>query len=261
MKFGEMLPVFGKVTAEWLAPNSTQLDEPFLFLAPISTPTHFTPSNRAWSSKTWDDIGIGGSWSEFVDYMITSLGSSDVKLIMEGSEAGGASRAKLVAQKAKGMPRISIPLPKLVGAVASEAMARLSLELYTDYKNVKTSLIEEKERKFQLTKTVAAEQEKNDILQKQLDMVLYSRKPKSQKISDAENSDSTSIMVSQGSPGNNHIRLLSTALRLFSDTLEADKQAAHNIGSTKVANRVVPAHRRTKVRGVVLEDTEDGSQN
>lgn len=37
-----------------------------------------------------DNIGIGGSWSEFVDYLTTSLKSGDVKLIMDGVlESGG----------------------------------------------------------------------------------------------------------------------------------------------------------------------------
>lgn len=52
----------------------------------------------------------------------------------------GASRAKLIAQKAKGMPRISIPLSKLVDGAAGEAIAKLSLELYKDYRDMKSSL-------------------------------------------------------------------------------------------------------------------------
>ena len=31
-----------------------------------------------------DMIGIGGSWSEFIDYVIVSIKSDDVKLILEG---------------------------------------------------------------------------------------------------------------------------------------------------------------------------------
>lgn len=44
-------------------------------------------------------------------------------------------------------------------------------------------------------------QEKNADLQKQLSMTLYSGKHKSQKINDRKDSDSTSVMVSQESPG------------------------------------------------------------
>lgn len=37
-----------------------------------------------------DEIGIGGSWSEFIDYVVASIKSEDVKLILEGhSNADG----------------------------------------------------------------------------------------------------------------------------------------------------------------------------
>lgn len=54
----------------------------------------------------------------------------------------GAVHAKLVAQKSKGMPRISISLTKLVDSAANEAMANLSLELFKAFKNVRYSLVE-----------------------------------------------------------------------------------------------------------------------
>lgn len=31
-----------------------------------------------------DEIGIGGLWSEFIDYVVASIKSEDVKLILEG---------------------------------------------------------------------------------------------------------------------------------------------------------------------------------
>ncbi|KAL0378228.1 UNVERIFIED_CONTAM: hypothetical protein Sradi_3128300 [Sesamum radiatum] len=253
MSFEEMPPVFRKVIAEWSPPRPlTKPPAPFLFrvhadgndhsgiriiATDFQSNTFQAIKSRHQLEDLRDDIGIGGSWSEFIDYVTTSLKSGDVKLVMEDLyESGGASHAKLIAQKAKGMPRLSISLGKLVNGAASEAMANLSLELYKEFKDVQRLLIEEQESKYQLTKVVAAEQEKNVTLQKQLDMLLYSRKHKLQKISDRDNSDSTSVMVSQDSP---------------------DKHAAYNPSSTKGANRVVPAHRRSKVRGAVLDDTED----
>lgn len=32
-----------------------------------------------------DNIGIGGTWSEFVDYVIASIKSEDVKLVFAGT--------------------------------------------------------------------------------------------------------------------------------------------------------------------------------
>lgn len=53
-----------------------------------------------------------------------------------------AALAKLVAQKSKGMPLISISLVKLVDSAASEAIGNLSLQLLTALKNTKNLLRE-----------------------------------------------------------------------------------------------------------------------
>ncbi|RZR87996.1 hypothetical protein BHM03_00015479 [Ensete ventricosum] len=37
-----------------------------------------------------DDIGVGGSWSQFVDYLKSSLSSRDVKLILGGLQNVGS---------------------------------------------------------------------------------------------------------------------------------------------------------------------------
>ncbi|KAL3615909.1 hypothetical protein CASFOL_040203 [Castilleja foliolosa] len=239
MSFEEMDLIIGRVIPEW-SPSSphTTPSSPFLYrvhrhgsdhsaLQVIATDfqsnTLQAIKSRQQLDDLRDDIGIGGSWYEF--------GSS---------KSGGADHAKLIAQKAKGMPRVSFSLSKLVGGAAGEAMANVALELYKEFNQVKSSLIEEQQSKYQLTKVVAAEQEKNVTLQKQLDLVLYSRKHKSQKINDREISDSTSVLVSQGS---------------------SDKHAVQDPNSRKGANRVVPTHRRSKVRGAVLNDIEDDAQN
>ncbi|KAK3033269.1 hypothetical protein RJ639_034343, partial [Escallonia herrerae] len=112
-----------------------------------------------------DSIGIRGSWSEFLDYVIASMKSEDLKLVLEGQSnphcdkfdcpyhlpevitiyaglcASCAVNAKLIAQKSKGMPRISIPLTKLVGDAASEAMSNFSLELFKSFKSKHSLLI------------------------------------------------------------------------------------------------------------------------
>lgn len=245
-----MHPIFGRVEAEWSAPPTSSA--PFLYhvrgsgddrsalrviASDFQSNTFQAIRSRQQLDDLRDDIGIGGSWSEFVDYVTTSLKSGDVKLVMEGvSELGGASRAKLFSQKSKGMPRILFSLDKLVDGAAGEAMAHLSLELFKEFKDVQSSLAEERESKYQLRKVLSTEQEKNADFQKQLSMTLYSGKHKSQKINDRKDSDSTSVVGSQESP---------------------DKQTAHDPNSRKGTNRVVPAYRRSKVRGAILDDTED----
>ncbi|KAL6498073.1 hypothetical protein OROGR_028470 [Orobanche gracilis] len=173
MGFEEMHPIFGRVAPEWSAPTPHATPSPhFLFWvhghgndhSALRVMTTDFRSNTFEAIKSRqqledmyisdlaqpnlvismarDDIGIGGSWSDFVDYVTTSLKSGDVKLIMEGSRSGGANYAKLVAQKSKGMPRVSFSLSKLVDGAVGEAMANLTLELYKEFMDVKSLLIE-----------------------------------------------------------------------------------------------------------------------
>lgn len=51
----------------------------------------------------------------------------------------GAANAKLVAQRSKGMPVISISLTELVDSAASAAIANLSIELYKAFNNIHVS--------------------------------------------------------------------------------------------------------------------------
>ncbi|KAL1556967.1 hypothetical protein AAHA92_12514 [Salvia divinorum] len=248
-----MHPIFGRVVAEWSSPSrQTSSSAPFLYCVHLNgsdgsalrvVATDFQCNtfqvirSRQQLEDLRDDIGIGGSWSEFIDYITTSLKSGDVKLVLDGvSELGGASQAKLISQKAKGMPRILLALHKLVNGAASEAMSNLSLELYNGLKDTECSLAEEKGSKYHLQKALATEQEKNADFQKQLNMTFYSGKHKSQKINDRKDQGSSSVIVSAESP---------------------DKKPASDTNSRKGTNRVVPAYRRSKVRGAILNDTED----
>ncbi|KAE7998360.1 hypothetical protein FH972_002913 [Carpinus fangiana] len=251
MGFEGFEPIFGEPKVEWVASQDSLPLRPFLFHARAPDPSHLRIHVTDFHSNTWeairsvvqledmrDNIGIGGSWSEFVDYVIASIKSEELKLVVEGhSNSDGAAHAKLVAQKSKGMPRISISLTKLVDFAASEAMANLSLELFKALKNVRYSLVEEQERSLQLTKVIAAEKERSESTQSQLE--LYSKRQKFQKMNASDKADVSAPLLSNGlqnSPG---------------------KLAARDTGSTKITNRVVPTFRRAKVRGVLLQDTED----
>lgn len=251
MGFEGFEPIFGEPKVEWAAAQDSLPLLSFLFHARAPDPSHLRIHVTDFHSNTWeavrsvvqledmrDNIGIGGSWSDFVDYIRTSIKSQELKLVMEGhSNSDGAAYAKLVAQKSKGMPLISISLTKLVDSAASEAMANLSLELFKAFKNVRYSLVEEQERSLQLTKVISAEKERNESMQSQLE--LYSKRQKLQKMNASDKADVSAPIMSNGlqnSPG---------------------KLTARDTGSTKVANRVVPTYRRAKVRGVLLQDTED----
>ncbi|XP_058187036.1 uncharacterized protein LOC131303968 [Rhododendron vialii] len=248
MGLEDLEPIFGEAKAQWSAPSSPPLRS-FLFRVYASSPSYLRVQVTDFHSNTFeavrsieqledlrDMVGIGGSWSEFIDYLFTSLKSGDVKLLEGESISHGAPYAKLTAQKSKGLPLISISLTRLEDAAAKEAMASLSLDLFKAFKSMHNLLIHEQEQCCQLTKVISAEQEKNETIQTQLDAVLYSNRQKSQKMNDKSNPGAMLATGVQESP---------------------DKLAAQNKASSKVAKRVVPAYRRAKVRGVLLQDTDD----
>ncbi|KAK7247587.1 hypothetical protein RIF29_42472 [Crotalaria pallida] len=242
MVFDKFEAVFGEPKVECCS-SSCPL-RPFLFHAYAPDPFHLSIHVTDFHSHTWesllsvsmledirDVIGLGGSWSEFADYFITSLKSENLKLLLEAnSNSHGVSYAKLVSQKSKGMPLITIPLTKLVDSTASETMSNLSFGLFKEYQRIKSSLVQEEELSIRLTNMGAAEKEKNETMHQQLE-----QRRKFQKIGDAEKAG-VSTNGLQNSP---------------------DKQAARDAGTTKVKNRVVPAHRRTKVRGALLHNSDD----
>ncbi|KAK9058351.1 hypothetical protein SSX86_023192 [Deinandra increscens subsp. villosa] len=244
MDLGNFEALFGEPKVE---PDS--IHRPFLFQVDAPDPRQLRVVVTDFFSTTFqalrsiqqlddmrDETGVGGSWSDFLEYFVTSLNSGDVKLVLEGqSKSTGPESARLVAQKSKGMPRISVSLLRLVGTAANEAMATLSLHMYKSYKSNQILLLQEQEGRNRLTKMLSAEQEKSGHLQKQLDGLLYSNR---QKIHDKLTSDTGISGV------------------LFSPNLN-DKQPEQNPSPMKAPKRVVPAHRRSKVRGALLQDTED----
>ncbi|KAL2614269.1 hypothetical protein AAZV13_08G000650 [Glycine max] len=125
---------------------------------------------------------------------------------------GVVSHAKLVAQKSKGMPLITIPLIKLVDSAAA-------MEVKSNFCSSLSEAFEIKSMECSLEKEMKPYNWNSD---------------KSFKISNSENGVSTDGL--QNSP---------------------DKQAAWDTGATKVKNRKVPAHRRTKVRGALLHDSDE----
>jgi len=79
-----------------------------------------------------DDVGIGGSCSDFLDYLFSSFSSAQVKLVFPASQ--GADTAQLVATKAKGLPRITISLHPVATSALKDVIADFSLALYASYK-------------------------------------------------------------------------------------------------------------------------------
>ncbi|KAK2656281.1 hypothetical protein Ddye_009333 [Dipteronia dyeriana] len=255
MGLEEFEPIFGEPKLEWVSPRDPSPPGRFLFHVHSPDSSHLSIHVTDFLSNTWeakrtfsqledmrDDIGIGGSWSEFIEYLTASIKSEDVKLVFQtNSHSDGIASAKLVAQKSKGMPRISISLTKIAGSAASEAFANLSLGLFETFKSIQHSLIQEQERSCLLTKVISAEKEKSEKIESQPEQ--YSKRQKSQNMNSSEMPDVSDPSMNNG--------LLNSP----------DKQSARDPVSSKVTNRVIPAYRRAKVRGAVLLDTEDDKHN
>uniref|UniRef100_A0A1D1Z8X0 Isoleucine--tRNA ligase n=1 Tax=Anthurium amnicola TaxID=1678845 RepID=A0A1D1Z8X0_9ARAE len=142
--FEDFKPMFGEAMAERApvpaAAAPSTLPRPFLFYVHALDPYRLEVVATDFSSHTLervftvqdledlrDETGVGSSSSEFVDYLVASLSSDDVKLVL-----GGAT--KLVAHKSKGMPRVSLSLNMLVGSSVNDVMGNLSLALYGAFK-------------------------------------------------------------------------------------------------------------------------------
>uniref|UniRef100_A0A0E0PG99 Uncharacterized protein n=1 Tax=Oryza rufipogon TaxID=4529 RepID=A0A0E0PG99_ORYRU len=64
------------------------------------------------------DVGIGGSCSDFLDYLKSCLSSGEVNLLFPHN---GLDRVHLVATKAKGLPRITISLNTLTHSALNDS--------------------------------------------------------------------------------------------------------------------------------------------
>ncbi|XP_056158807.1 uncharacterized protein LOC115667135 isoform X3 [Syzygium oleosum] len=152
MLFEEFEAIFGEPKVEWSSGGGHPLRR-LLYYVHAPDPSHLRIHVTDFHSNTWeairsvhqledmrDNIGIGRSWSEFIDYFVASIKSEDVKVVLHGQSDSGATSAKLVAQKAKGMPLIFVTLVKLVDFAAREVMGNLSMQLFMAFKNTHTSL-------------------------------------------------------------------------------------------------------------------------
>ncbi|KAJ0040977.1 hypothetical protein Pint_27375 [Pistacia integerrima] len=170
MELENFEPIFGEPKVEWTGSASGSVIR-FLFYVFAPNSSNLIIHATDFHSNTWeakrslfqledmrDEIGVGGSWSEFIDYVVSSIKSEDVKLVLGGSsDSDGIAYAKLVAQKSKGMPLVSISLTRLEGSVASKAMENLSLQLFKAFKSTQHLLTNEQERSLQLTKVISVE--------------------------------------------------------------------------------------------------------
>ncbi|CAN8251710.1 unnamed protein product [Cochlearia groenlandica] len=231
--FEKFEPIFGELVPE----QGTSVLRRCLFHVYASDSFHLTVHVTDFVSGTWttilsvsqlddmrDTVGIGGSWSEFLDYTVASLKSDNVKLILgEKSVSNGVETARLVSQKAKGMPRVIIPLTKMAdSAAANEAMANLSLVLFSAFKSMQN-------------------------LQGEVSSSALATNENGKR-------DATHNEPEQHSSGKLDVMAPSTNNR---EDSPAKQSSAREANAAKLAKRI-PAHRRTRKRGGArLQDSEE----
>ncbi|MQL71124.1 hypothetical protein Taro_003487 [Colocasia esculenta] len=290
--FEEFKPIFGEAMAERdsgpvAAPSA--LLRPFVFYVHALDPYRLEIAATDFCSHALervltvqdvedlrDETGVGSSCSEFVDYLVASLSSDNVKLVVGGF-------TKLVAHKSKGMPRVSLSLNKLVGSSANDVMGNLSLALYRSFREKHGEVVKgcgiflDENITFLLLRTTAVStvgkvvalgkelhyvilqiivvlgrtyfspQEKTECLQKQLDSHSFKRKASRPKSSDK------AVTVSE----------LSNVEPLVNSEVQQPSEGPtdKDTSSMKASQRVVPAYRRAKVRGALLQDTDDNDDD
>ncbi|KAJ1273623.1 hypothetical protein BS78_06G296300 [Paspalum vaginatum] len=192
-----------------------------------------------------DDVGIAGSWSDFLDYLCSSLSSGQVSLRFPAAPQG-PDTARLVATKGKGLPRITISLDTVAASALKDVIADFSLALYASYRTKQEHESREQERVSQLMGTLASERGKNEVMQKQLEALSFLDKRKSAKPKLA-----TDQVPSVSAPPPSSDQLVVPAHQKTSVASPA------RVPTAKATKRVAPAPRRARVRGALLQDTEE----
>ncbi|CAL4970577.1 unnamed protein product [Urochloa decumbens] len=251
-----MAAVFGEAKPEYGGHDADALPRrPVLFHAhaPSQTPLRVVATDLrslAWRcsldlddlQNLQDDVGIGGSCSDFLDYLYSSFSSAQVKLLFPAAQ--GPNTAELVATKAKGLPRITLPLHPVAASELKDVIADFSLALYASYKTKQEHASREQERVSQLMESLASEREKNEVMQKQLEALSFLDKRKATKPK----------LVTDQVP----------SAPLGSDQFIVPVQKQTSVASpskvppAKATKRVAHASRRARgVRGALLQDDND----
>lgn len=184
--------VFGAAEGQLEHPSNHDLVLlPFLFYLRADDGDHLLVHVTDFHANTWfadmsteyledlrDEIGIGGSWEDFVSYVRAAFASDNVKIVLRGSSSKGATSATVWGQKARGTPKIRVNLTKLEGTSASDAMGTLSAEMFKVYRSQVDSLSSECARALQMSTAYAQEKARADILQDRLDAMNFNPKKK-----------------------------------------------------------------------------------
>ncbi|GLJ04728.1 hypothetical protein SUGI_0002120 [Cryptomeria japonica] len=260
-------PLFGEAKAELEAATPHAL-LPFLYIIQALDGSKLRVQITDFHSNTWetvktadqleqlrDEVGIGGSWHDFLSYLGAAFSSDNVKLILGGptSSVGGygATFAKFTAQKSKGMPRVSIYLKKLADPLASDAMGNISVEIFRAFKQKSDALVMAEGHLSQMSVIMASEKEKTEQLQKQLETYGFSNKKRGRKVASSQSIYPPMRDTSLQS------EIDATPLQTQTPPETSQPLVLGKPPTVKSKARAAPASRRAKQRGVHLADNDD----
>ncbi|KAG6510685.1 hypothetical protein ZIOFF_028713 [Zingiber officinale] len=224
-----------------------------------------------------DDIGIGGSWSEFIDYLNSSLSYGNVKLILGSSHNrdSGTDHANMIAFKSKGLPRISLSLSKISNDQAIDAIAKLSLSLFNAFKkknsdalkgvfsttSASTFLLNVLDARLQSSSSIIyplSVAERSDNLQKQLESLSFLSKRKTPKLKSSD-------ILANSETINSETTSNSGLQQPLADVIAAEITAIRAPEPIKINHRGVPrgppVPNRSRVRGASLQTSKDDADD
>eukprot|EP00249_Psilotum_nudum_P013607 c24421_g1_i1 orf=174-995(+) len=205
-----------------------------------------------------DEVGIGGTWSDFLNYMRDAFLSNNVKLLLGGpaSSVGGhgATSAKVITQKEKGTPRVSMSLEKLASPFVEDTIGNIAFELFKAFKHQSSELAAEKIRTSQLSQLLAAEQEKLQKLQQQIDASSFTGKKRGRGSSQLQH---TSLLAGTSTASQYGINSIDPVASAQTSAVPGDSKGKTTSKAT-VSHKAHIAHaRRSKQRGTRLADVDE----
>lgn len=238
---------------------------PFVFLLHSSDGKSLRLHISDFHSNTWqavrtpelledlrDQVGLGGSWDDFLQYIQDAFSSENVQIILGGPASSiggqGATSARVVAQKSKGMPRITLNLEKLTGPSSKDAMGLITVELLKAYKNRSNALETAQKAISELTESLTKAKEEMSVLQEQVDATGYRGKRRGRVGASQFSTDAIDASLSQfdGKTGSS------------SGTKAEDSKSKSTGKLIPLRQKVHLAHaKRAKQRGARLADDGD----
>ncbi|CAM6120634.1 unnamed protein product [Calypogeia fissa] len=231
---------------------------PFLFSLSQKDAHHLRLSVSDFHSQTWqgdfsvqelqdirDDVGIGEILDDLLSYLKSAFSSENVRFLLKELDQSTAGR--LVSQKVRGTPFVSLSVKSLEGSVADEAKGAIAMGNFRAFKALSSSLASEKAQVAALKGALTTEKAKAEKLHNQIDASNLSFR--SRRL----NRNHSPLFATQQEP-QEALPLPATVSGALKDGTE---MAVPKASGNKSRVHVAPPSRRVKQRGTVIKESTD----